>query len=109
MKPGFRFRRVLRLAVLAILWLGILVGGAAQTGRLAGATSPYLLLHADDAIDWHPWGNEALRRAEREGKLIFSSAERRLHVFRRMPLTTRSAVGLGVPGFRLISTPWWLR
>ena len=28
---------------------------------------------------------------------------------RGMSLTTRSAVGLGVPGFRLISTPWWLR
>ena len=71
--PGFRFRRVFRLTVLAILWLGILVGSAAQAGRLAGATSPYLLLHADDAIDWHPWGKDALRRAEREGKLIFLS------------------------------------
>ena len=38
--PGFRFRRVFRLTVLAILWLGILVGSAAQAGRLAGATNP---------------------------------------------------------------------
>ena len=68
--PGLRIRRVFRAAVVAVLWLGILVGSAAQAGRLAGATSPYLLLHADDAIDWHPWGDEALRRAEREGKLI---------------------------------------
>ena len=71
--PGIRVRRVVRVAAVAILWLGILVGGAAQAGRLAGATSPYLLLHADDAIDWHSWGEDALRRAAREEKLIFLS------------------------------------
>ena len=71
--PGLHFRRVFRLTVVAILWLGILSSGAAQAGRLSAATSPYLLLHADDAIDWHPWGEDALRRAERERKLIFLS------------------------------------
>ncbi|HEV3378159.1 MAG TPA: thioredoxin domain-containing protein, partial [Thermoleophilaceae bacterium] len=34
--------------------------------RLAGETSPYLLQHKDNPVDWHPWGEEALARA-REG------------------------------------------
>ena len=34
--------------------------------RLAGETSPYLLQHADNPVDWYPWGEEAL--AEREAK-----------------------------------------
>ena len=29
--------------------------------RLAGETSPYLLQHADNPVDWYPWGEEALR------------------------------------------------
>ncbi len=31
--------------------------------RLAGETSPYLLQHADNPVDWYPWGEEAFRRA----------------------------------------------
>ena len=31
--------------------------------RLAAQTSPYLLQHADNPVDWHPWGEEALRAA----------------------------------------------
>jgi hypothetical protein len=34
--PGLRFRRVFRVTVLAILWLGILSSSAAQAGRLSG-------------------------------------------------------------------------
>ena len=41
--------------------------------RLAGETSPYLLQHADNPVDWHPWGPEALERARREGKPILLS------------------------------------
>ncbi|MCA1219106.1 thioredoxin domain-containing protein [Streptomyces sp. 8L] len=33
--------------------------------RLAGATSPYLLQHADNPVDWWPWGPEAFEEAER--------------------------------------------
>ena len=36
--------------------------------RLAGETSPYLLQHADNPVDWYPWGDEALARARREGQ-----------------------------------------
>ena len=41
--------------------------------HLAGETSPYLLQHAHNPVDWHPWGDEALQRAEAENKPIFLS------------------------------------
>ena len=34
--------------------------------RLAQATSPYLLRHADNPVDWYPWGDEALAEAGAE-------------------------------------------
>src|SRR5262245_27162820 len=41
--------------------------------RLAHETSPYLLQHAHNPVDWHPWGAEALQRARSEDKPIFLS------------------------------------
>lgn len=41
--------------------------------RLAGETSPYLLQHAHNPVDWHPWDEEALEKARREDKPIFLS------------------------------------
>jgi len=41
--------------------------------RLAHETSPYLLQHANNPVDWHPWGPEALERAKLEDKPIFLS------------------------------------
>ena len=41
--------------------------------RLAGETSPYLLQHADNPVDWYPWADEALSRARSEGKPILLS------------------------------------
>jgi uncharacterized protein YyaL (SSP411 family) len=41
--------------------------------RLAEATSPYLLQHADNPVDWYPWGEEALARARAEDKPILLS------------------------------------
>jgi uncharacterized protein YyaL (SSP411 family) len=41
--------------------------------RLAQETSPYLLQHAHNPVDWHPWGSEALERARSEQKPIFLS------------------------------------
>ena len=40
---------------------------------LAGETSPYLLQHADNPVDWFPWGDEALRARAREDKPILLS------------------------------------
>jgi len=41
--------------------------------RLAAETSPYLLQHAQNPVDWYPWGAEAIKRAKSEGKPIFLS------------------------------------
>ncbi len=41
--------------------------------RLAESSSPYLLLHKDNPVDWYPWGPEALERAKAEDKPIFLS------------------------------------
>jgi len=41
--------------------------------RLAGETSPYLLQHAHNPVNWYPWGPEALERARAEDKPIFLS------------------------------------
>lgn len=43
------------------------------TNHLIQETSPYLLLHAHNPVDWYPWGDEALARAKAENKLIFLS------------------------------------
>ena len=43
------------------------------TNKLIGATSPYLLEHAHNPVNWQPWGAEALNQAKRENKLIFLS------------------------------------
>ena len=41
--------------------------------RLADETSPYLRLHANDPVDWYPWGQEAFDRARDLGRPIFLS------------------------------------
>jgi hypothetical protein len=41
--------------------------------RLSRETSPYLLLHAHNPVDWYPWGPEALEKAKKEDKPIFLS------------------------------------
>jgi uncharacterized protein YyaL (SSP411 family) len=41
--------------------------------RLARETSPYLLLHAHNPVDWYPWGPEAFEKAKKEDKPIFLS------------------------------------
>ena len=44
-----------------------------RMNHLAGETSPYLLQHAHNPVDWHPWGAEALERARAEDHPIFLS------------------------------------
>ncbi|MCH8196108.1 MAG: thioredoxin domain-containing protein, partial [Chloroflexi bacterium] len=41
--------------------------------RLAGETSPYLLQHKDNPVDWHPWGPEALQLSRDEDRPIMLS------------------------------------
>src|SRR5215208_183700 len=44
-----------------------------MANRLANETSPYLLQHAENPVDWHPWGEEALTRARAEDKPLLVS------------------------------------
>src|ERR1044072_334113 len=44
-----------------------------MANRLAGETSPYLLQHKDNPVDWYPWGPEALERAREEDRPILLS------------------------------------
>jgi hypothetical protein len=47
--------------------------GTRRTNALARETSPYLLQHARNPVDWYPWGEEALDRARREDRPILLS------------------------------------
>ncbi len=44
-----------------------------KKNRLAAEKSPYLLQHADNPVDWYPWGEEAFEKARKEDKPIFLS------------------------------------
>ncbi|WP_419189989.1 thioredoxin domain-containing protein [Stieleria marina] len=44
-----------------------------HTNRLAKESSPYLLQHAHNPVDWYPWGDEAFAKAKRENKMVFLS------------------------------------
>jgi uncharacterized protein YyaL (SSP411 family) len=47
--------------------------GGPRFNRLIFAKSPYLLQHADNPVDWYPWGDEAFEKARRENKPILLS------------------------------------
>ena len=44
-----------------------------MSNRLKNEKSPYLLQHADNPVDWYPWGEEAFEKARREDKPVFLS------------------------------------
>lgn len=44
-----------------------------KTNRLINESSPYLLQHAYNPVDWYPWGEEALEKAKKEDKLLIIS------------------------------------
>ena len=56
-------------------WAGPTGENAVKTreNHLAGQTSPYLLQHLLNPVDWHPWGEEALAKARGEDRPIFLS------------------------------------
>ncbi|MFZ0329556.1 MAG: thioredoxin domain-containing protein, partial [Nitrososphaeraceae archaeon] len=49
------------------------ITGQGKANRLINESSPYLLQHAHNPVDWYPWGKEALENAEVEDKPIFLS------------------------------------
>ena len=70
---------VLRICLLLLLMCGTQsmaeTQAAGQSGgwRLASESSPYLRLHADNPVEWYPWGEEAFEKARRENKPLFIS------------------------------------
>jgi len=51
-------------------------GGASvdkKPNKLINEKSPYLLQHAYNPVNWHPWGDEAFEKAKRQDKPIFLS------------------------------------
>ncbi|MCU1245799.1 MAG: hypothetical protein JWN02_1709, partial [Acidobacteria bacterium] len=46
---------------------------ATPANRITGEGSPYLALHASDAVQWYGWGDEAFAKARKEGKPLFLS------------------------------------
>ncbi|HKK44804.1 MAG TPA: thioredoxin domain-containing protein [Balneolaceae bacterium] len=44
-----------------------------KQNRLAEESSPYLLQHADNPVDWYPWGEQAFKKAKQEDKPVFVS------------------------------------
>jgi uncharacterized protein YyaL (SSP411 family) len=42
-----------------------------KPNRLIHEKSPYLLQHANNPVDWYPWGAEALQKAQRENRPAF--------------------------------------
>lgn len=69
------------LILLNIAWMGYADesvlknpdGSWKWTNQLVHETSPYLLLHAHNPVEWYPWNDEALERAKKENKPIFLS------------------------------------
>src|SRR5690348_7668526 len=47
--------------------------GPLMSNRLSTQTSPYLQQHAENPVDWYPWGEEALAAARAQGKPILLS------------------------------------
>ena len=75
-----RMKRILTLAAVVVSLLGVAADRApvkdpkpGKPNRLARETSPYLLQHAHNPVDWFPWGEEAFAKAKKEGKLVFLS------------------------------------
>jgi len=81
-------RKVFQHVLSTIVFIGLIIEGYTVTGennmptttavhkytnRLINETSPYLLQHAHNPVDWYPWGKEAFERAKKENKPIFLS------------------------------------
>jgi uncharacterized protein YyaL (SSP411 family) len=80
---GFRhfMTSLFRFEILALKWLVTSThsvtdptpAASEYTNRLAHEKSPYLLQHAQNPVDWYPWGEDAFAKARRENKPIFLS------------------------------------
>ncbi len=67
--------RILRSAIILTIFVfqGYSMTDTPHQNRLAQEKSPYLLQHANNPVDWYPWGDEAFKKAREENKPIFLS------------------------------------
>src|SRR6478672_13705983 len=68
-RPGY-------YSIFVLLWSIAIVSAAdppRHTNRLTKETSPYLLQHAHNPVDWYPWSPEAFELARREDKPVLLS------------------------------------
>lgn len=63
----------MRVLALFIFFLFFAASTSLAENHLAEETSPYLLQHKDNPVDWYPWGDIAFAKAKKEHKLIFLS------------------------------------
>src|SRR5438874_2629043 len=75
----------MRITFFGLLLIGVLACPSASrteepkdaknkpANRLAKESSPYLLQHGHNPVDWYPWGEDAFAKAKKEGKLVFLS------------------------------------
>lgn len=73
-----KLKNILPILVLIICWLSGCEDSPktdqnSTKNRLSEANSPYLIQHADNPVDWYEWGPEALKKAEKEDKLVIIS------------------------------------
>ena len=61
------------IALITLLFAGPLLAQERTSNHLLGESSPYLLQHLYNEVDWYPWGEEALAKAREEDKPIFLS------------------------------------
>ncbi|MCH7825989.1 MAG: thioredoxin domain-containing protein [Acidobacteria bacterium] len=66
-------RSLVRLPLVFSILLVCECDSGQAANRLANETSPYLRMHANNPVDWFPWGEEAFEKARREDKPIFLS------------------------------------
>ncbi len=72
MNPLFRFTFLVILGLTGCKNLSQ-VHSQKTPNKLINESSPYLLQHAYNPVDWHPWGEEALEKARKENKLLIVS------------------------------------
>ena len=67
-----------------------MAGDSEYTNHLISETSPYLLQHAHNPVDWYPWGPQALEKARAEQKpILLSVGYSAWHTSRLKTLTSR--------------------
>lgn len=59
--------------LISIVFFNCSNGKSKKANHLEGATSPYLLQHLYNPVDWYPWGEEALKKAQAENKMLLIS------------------------------------